>query len=349
MSDRPHRIGFLVAGEASEVNAIRQYARCLAVELERSQGARVCELGPDIDVARAGALDALVVQYSPFSFGRWGFAPRLPVLLARLRRRTRVGVMVHEPFVSVNDWRSSLMGAWQRAQLRAMCLSAGTVLASIEPWADLLRRHRYARTVTHLPVGSNLPDRRDWRDQTRAQLGLDDDCLVLASLDAGHFSHMKYRVAQAAVAAAQAGRACALLRLGAGATPLAGLPPQTRVFEPGLLSAEALAAHLAAADVFLSPLIDGVSTRRTSVMAAMQHALPIITTVGALTDPELRVGGGGLSVTAATDRAGWEAAVQKLVLDPDARAAQGVAARQRFDRSFSWELIAERLIAALMP
>ena len=113
---------------------------------------------------RSGRIDAsegtLVVQYNPFSFGRWGFAPRLPFEMISLKRRrpdVRQAVMVHEAFVSIDSAKSMLMGAWQRLQLRAVLSAADVVMVSTSAWSPLLPAS--CRPIT-APVGSNLPDRR---------------------------------------------------------------------------------------------------------------------------------------------------------------------------------------------
>ena len=77
----------------------------------------------NIDHAELGHADAVLVQYNPFSYGRWGFAPWLVALTwaLRLRRREpRIALMVHEPYVPMITWRSTVMGLWQRAQLRLL-------------------------------------------------------------------------------------------------------------------------------------------------------------------------------------------------------------------------------------
>src|SRR5882724_8511675 len=63
--------------------------------------------------------DVVVLQYNPFMYGRWGFAPWLPVALGRLRSKSAgvcVALMVHEPYVPMVNWRWTLMGLWQRCQ-----------------------------------------------------------------------------------------------------------------------------------------------------------------------------------------------------------------------------------------
>jgi glycosyltransferase involved in cell wall biosynthesis len=53
----------------------------------------------------------------------------------------------------------------------------------------------------------------------------------------------------------------------------------------GSLEPEQTALHLAACDCLLQPFADGVSSRRTSVMAGLALGLPIVTNAGPLTDP----------------------------------------------------------------
>jgi glycosyltransferase involved in cell wall biosynthesis len=58
-----------------------------------------------------------------------------------------------------------------------------------------------------------------------------------------------------------------------------------RCIAPGALPGEELAAHLAACDMLAQPYADGVSSRRTSLMAGLALGLPIVTTEGHLSEP----------------------------------------------------------------
>jgi glycosyltransferase involved in cell wall biosynthesis len=51
-----------------------------------------------------------------------------------------------------------------------------------------------------------------------------------------------------------------------------------KAVRPGYLEAEALSAHLLAADVALLPYVDGASPRRGSLLACAAHGLPIVST-----------------------------------------------------------------------
>ena len=57
------------------------------------------------------------------------------------------------------------------------------------------------------------------------------------------------------------------------------------VHAPGYLPAIALGAHLTACDVLVQPYPDGVTARRTSVMAGLARGCAVVTTTGHLTEP----------------------------------------------------------------
>ena len=57
-----------------------------------------------------------------------------------------------------------------------------------------------------------------------------------------------------------------------------------RLHAAGTLAAAELSLHISACDVMLQPYIDGVSSRRTSVMVGLSHGVPVVTTSGRLTE-----------------------------------------------------------------
>lgn len=101
-------------------------------------------------------------------------------------------------------------------------------------------------------------------------------------------------------------------------------------------------------DLFLAPVADGVSTRRTTVMAALAHGLPIVGTDGVCTDDVLRRPEACL-LSAAGDAAAFVRHVEMLVADPARRAPMARAARALFEERFTWERIALAYLAQLAP
>ncbi len=165
--------------------------------------------------------DVVVLPYNPFMWGRWGFAPGLLADVAALRarrRRPRIVLLVHEPYVPIRDAKSLVMGAWQRFQLAALMLLADRRFASIERWASSLGR---LRPTAHLPSGSNLPDARSLRAAVRSEL-VPGGGLVVATLTTGHPSHLAgVRRGGARSGSPATGLPVTFLQLGAGASPVA--------------------------------------------------------------------------------------------------------------------------------
>jgi glycosyltransferase involved in cell wall biosynthesis len=120
-----------------------------------------------------------------------------------------------------------------------------------------------------------------------------------------------------------------------------------RVIRPGAVSLDELGDHLAAADIFVAPFVDGVSMRRTTVVAALQHGLPVVGTRGHLTDPSLADEQGSLHLSPPAEPATLAANVAELVGDEGARRRAGGCARELYRRRFAWNVIAERLVREL--
>jgi glycosyltransferase involved in cell wall biosynthesis len=291
----------------------------------------------------------ILLQYNPFNFGRWGFAPWLPAKLWRLKRqrpRPRIVLMVHETYVSPSDWRTALMGAWQRVQFTSVHALCDVSFASITVWARMLQRRLPRRPVHHLPVGSNMPDLRQQRMVMRARLDAEPQTLVLATFGTPHPSRLMAYVVDAAEAVARDGRPTMLLNLGSNVPSLDTIA-NVCVVAPGALKGEEVSRHLAAADIYLAPFADGVSTRRTTVMAALQHGLPVVGTDGPFTDPMLRDPAGGLVLVPVGDRAGFARAARALAVDDAARSKQSAQARALYERHFQWPVISSRLVQCL--
>jgi glycosyltransferase involved in cell wall biosynthesis len=352
------RLTVLAAAPSDKADGIHEYTRRLVATLEdRDDVEVVCENPRGISVGqlswpeRTGDPErpTLLLQYNPFNFGRWGFAPWLPAKLWRLKRsrsRPKIAVMVHEMYYPITCWRSALMGGWQRVQFFAVRVLSDVVFTSVSPWAVALQSHWPPRTVHHLPVGSNLPDMRHARSAQRERLGIAGDAIVLAAFGTGHPSRLLDYVARAADSVASGGQETVVLNLGFN-TPPVEAGPSVRVLTPGHLDDHAISSHLAVADIYLAPFSDGVSTRRTTVMAALQHGLPIVGTDGHNTDEMLRSARASLRLTPVGDRDAFASAVRALAAQPEARASLGSHARALYEDEFDWSVVCDRLLAGL--
>ena len=324
------------------IDAIDQYARHLVSALELAGlDARYVSSGlPRRGLDRAWIL----LQYQPFSYGWWGFAPGLIEAAVRMRRRAgvRLAVMVHEAWVPMLDWRSTLMGAWQRTQLRALIGLADRVMTSTQALAE-----EVGGGAVHVPVPANITPVESSLHAARTRLGLDGR-LTVGLFGRDHESRALDHAGAAIEALTDALGADrhVVLNLGADAPPVSA-PAGVEVRSPGALAADELSLHLWASDMVLLPFTDGVSTRRSTLMAALAHGRPVLGLRGRRTDAVLTGAGDALTLTPVGDRAAFADAALALARDPDRRIAQGEAARHLYEERFAWP-VAARTIASLL-
>jgi glycosyltransferase involved in cell wall biosynthesis len=101
---------------------------------------------------------------------------------------------------------------------------------------------------------------------------------------------------------------------------------------------------LAGSDIFLAPFADGVSTRRTTVMSALQHAIPVLGTDGHLTDRVLQQSSSALRLVPVRDRDGFAAEAMRLAQQGEERRALGDAGQLLYARSFDWPVVVDGLM-----
>jgi glycosyltransferase involved in cell wall biosynthesis len=312
------------------------------------------------DLRRVGRLlDAepgprrLLVQYVPHGYGRRAVNVGFCFWLWRRARLKgdRVEVMVHEPFIEFGHsplrWAAA---AAQRVMAALLVNAAERVWTSTPEWERLWRPYALGRRVEFgwLPVPNVVPVVADAELTARARARYAAPGGVLV----GHFGTHPRPVAEqmAAVLAALLARrpeASALL-VGRGGEALRDRLRRehpslgARVQATGVLAAAEVSAHLAACDLLAQPFPDGVTGRRTSVMAGLAHGLPVVTTAGRLTEP-LWAAGGAVRLVAAGGAGGMVEAIESLLADAGERRRLGEAGRAFYREHFD----APRVVAAL--
>jgi glycosyltransferase involved in cell wall biosynthesis len=107
-----------------------------------------------------------------------------------------------------------------------------------------------------------------------------------------------------------------------------------RLKATGALSIRNVSLHLQACDLFVQPYPDGVSGRRTSVIAAMNHGKAVVTTSGHLTEAFWKQSG-AVALAPVDDTAAIVARTEELLGDPSARHQLGQRAKTFCDEHFS--------------
>ncbi len=305
---------------------------------------------------RSDGFDAYVLQYNPFSFARWGIAPLLPLAWARVGGAARPGparsgreravrvVTVHEAHVPAEGVRGHVQARCQQAQLGALLAASDAIIATCAAREHALGdgAWRGRRPVHHIPAGSNLDPASDVA-ALRERLRGSRDVPIVATFGNAHPSRLIEPLVRTCHAVGERLGEHVMLNLGAHAPGLPGLPAATTLVTPGPLDAAELARHLACADLVLLPYVNGAITNRTTLMAALQHGLPVLSTRGPLTDEALI--DPGLRLVAAADWDGFAAAAVELLADAAERESLGEQGRSLFERAFSWPVLASATVA----
>jgi glycosyltransferase involved in cell wall biosynthesis len=296
--------------------------------------------------------DDLVIQYNPFSFGRWGFAPDILRLILSLRRRrpgVTIGLMVHEAHITFGHRpREAMMSAWQRLQLAMLGRMADACFVATGAWRKRLVSLGIRTRIIFLPVGSNLPDRRGARPSARNALGAREHSAVVVSLGGDHAGRLQEFIVAAVNAVADSGEHTVFVNLGGKPFRPEGLHPDVDVASPGYLESRQLADMISAADLFVAPFIDGISTRRCSVMAALQQGVAVLTTQSDQTDAILVRSPAALELAPVSGgTAAFAALARSLMCEPRRRAMLASAGRELYSERFAWPVHARTLIEGL--
>ncbi|HEX4948623.1 MAG TPA: glycosyltransferase [Blastocatellia bacterium] len=312
---------------------------------------RLRELGERLDQYAAPRL--LLVQYCfnswgrrglNFDFGRW--------LLERRRKGDEIHMMMHEPFYPwiLRDRPTRwILAAAQRWMMRTLLAACSKVYLAIPAYESALRPYEPdgRRPMIWLPIPSNVPvvSNQSAVESLRRQMGLEDRVII------GSFSIYAEGKQLSKVLPELLLRHSERVGVFFGrnsdsfvAAQIAKYPQlKSQLISKGLLSLEEASLHLQLCDLLLQPYYDGVSSRRTSVMAGISHGRPIVTTKGSATEP-IWSEANCVALSELSDVRGFIQTAEFLIKDANARKKLGAAAAQTYRQYFEWSKTLAKLL-----
>jgi glycosyltransferase involved in cell wall biosynthesis len=297
----------------------------------------------------------LLVQWVPHGFGYHSMNVWFCLWLARRAwAGDHVELMVHEPYLELRlgPVHHVVMALVHRLMTIVLLMAARKVWISIPSWERLLRPYALGRSVSMqwLPVPGCVPEEpRPSAVAIRLKYASGGRHMV------GHFG--SYGAAVTTLLFERLPLIMndpirpSVLLLGTGSEQfrqvLVGRHPgwAERVHAAGYLSATDLSAHITACDVFVQPYPDGISSRRTSVMACLSCARAVVTTHGSLTEP-LWAESGAVASADIGDATAFASAVLGLLSDDASRIALGARGQQVYGERFSLTRVVDTLRAA---
>ncbi len=302
--------------------------------------------------------DILHIQYQAAAFDLGGWVNWLPWYLRQRRNPTRLVTTFHDlripyifPKAGPLRWRSILALARH---------SDGVICTNREDLQTLARALNSPPHLALVPLGSNVepqPPANFNRAAWRGHYQTSEHTLLLAYFGFLNESKGGEELIEALALLRRQGLDARLLLIGgdvghADPTNLAyahkvqalieqfGLAEV--VYRTGYTDLAQVSANLLAADVVVMPYRDGVSFRRTTLIAALRHGCPVVSTTPAdpALIPEIRPGENML-LAPPGDAAGLARTIASLVNDAALRQTLASGARQ-LGRLFEWEHIAQK-------
>jgi glycosyltransferase involved in cell wall biosynthesis len=308
----------------------------------------------------------LHIQYQAAAFDLGGWVNWLPWYLKKRCLSTQVVTTFHDlrvPYVFPKAGRFR----W-RCMLALARHSDGVICTNREDWHILqhtvggdragILTDRAAPSLVHIPLGSNVEvqppanfDRTTWRKQYQA----DDNGLLLAYFGFLNESKGGQELIEALALVRQQGLEARLLLIGgdigqadptnvAYARRVQALIEQHNltgvVHRTGYTALPEVSANLLAADAVVMPYRDGVSFRRTTLIAALRHGCPVISTRPAdlALVPEIQPGENML-LARPSDAASLAQTIAALAHNPALGQKLAAGARQ-LGALFEWDRIA---------
>jgi glycosyltransferase involved in cell wall biosynthesis len=308
------------------------------------------------ELSRSAAPRTLFVQWVPHGYGYRSLNVAFVGWLVwrAWRRRDRVELMVHEPWLELDPTRPRVAVAAlvHRVMAWALARSSTRIWVSIPAWLPLIRRLAPSVDIGWLPVPGLLPVVQDTAGvrSVRERLSPDHEPLV------GHYGTFGGLITDLLGPSLErllqdrSDVRVALIGLGGREfrDRWAATHPQLapRVIATGVLDERELSLHVQACDVMLQPYPDGVSARRSTAVSLLAHGSAIVTTMGALSEglwPE----SGAVDAVALDPRA-LAAAVRSLLDDSGRRDTRARAALALYERVFDVRHTI-RALAAVKP
>ncbi|GAB4566796.1 MAG: glycosyltransferase family 4 protein [Anaerolineae bacterium] len=313
--------------------------------------------------AREVQADIVHIQYQAAAYRMHPAVNLVPKWFLQMEPRLKLAVTFHDLRV---PYLFPKAGPLRRWVILRLARSADVAITTNAADFQALQAAGGIRMLDLIPIGSNIEvnpppdfDRAAWR----AQWGLRQDDVLLSYFGFVNASKGGETLALALAELVRRGVPAHLVMIGGqvGASDptnyaylnhfrslIERLGLSDRVHWTGYVPSSAVSAHLLASDICVLPYRDGASFRRGSLMAALAHGLPIISTrlsgeqpvPTAFKIPSL-AHGKNIVLVAPDSPSQIADAVQRLMADPAMRRQIAEGARQ-LSEAFRWEDIAQR-------
>jgi glycosyltransferase involved in cell wall biosynthesis len=296
----------------------------------------------------AANISHVLLQFTPLTFGpEQTSGHMLYEFWKECARRWTTVLIVHETYFRAWWYPPSWTRGWaEKLLLQNLVARSHYVFTASDPLVREITSWRTGATISLLPIGSNFErvtvDRVSARERQRA--AADQFRLVLFG-GGNSLKWMRSHVQRTDSLLHDAGvRGCWVLL---GGIPSRWFQLKLPVEAPGRLNEHQISVELSTADLFLMPHYAGVSSKRGTLMAAMQHSLPVIGTESEMTDPIWRASPGVVLVKRTDARRFADRVLGLCLASAQQRDEMGRANAEHFNVHCTWPTIARSFLRSL--
>lgn len=311
-----------------------------------------------VDQIKTGGYHCVHIQYAPNFYGPMSFAVNLvPWLLAGSGCRTIV--TFHEIYAPrLKGFKNRLLALYDHirdtvllAGSSAAILTVPNRLDRLGKWFPWLRSRLRA-----IPVGTGVqvtPMTADKRNTERARFGLDPDDFLIGSFGSMHVDRhydTLFRVLRSMIERYSQLR---IVLIGAYQTDhayyrflkkwIADLNLEAYIIWTGYGTEEEISRWLAMLDLYVMTDVRGASGRKSSLITAIAHGLPVISTRGKDTPPEF-VDNENTVLIDVDDEAALSHHIECLLHESGKRDRLREGAHRLFASCYAWDSIAQKTI-----
>lgn len=302
------------------------------------------------DIVQRYELDLVNIQYQAAAYDMR--SPAINLLPWRLKGLVRTVVTFHDLRV---PYLFPKAGRLRQAAIHFMARQAhGVIVTNSADYQSLWRLEIGDWRLCEIPIGSNIhiykPNHVEVAE-ARDLLGVREDACLL-----GYFGFLNESKGASTLVRALAGldERFHLVFIGGRTgssdpannqafmsrleTLIAELGLGDRLHWTGFLSSQRVSTYLHATDILVMPYRDGASLRRGTLMAALAHGRPLITTEPATPTPEL-IHGQNVWLVPVNDTTALRQAIEKVAAEPALRERLAQAAAE-VAQLFTWDRIA---------
>jgi glycosyltransferase involved in cell wall biosynthesis len=306
--------------------------------------------------ASANRSRRILLQWLPSGYGlKSSNLPFCLWLAWRVSRGDELVIIFHEAFFSLSErlLRRKAAACIQRIMTMLLLNTAAEVFISTSCLAESIRPYCFRKTaIKTLPVPANFVPRAD----PQAIINIRQSIASMGQPVVGHFGlyspNVELLLIPSLLPLLQNNLQVRVLLIGGGSTHyrerLLSSNPQlsTRIFATGSCSHDQVSTHISACDAMFQPYLEGVTTRRSTTMAALAHGKCLVSTLGPKTE-DIWKSTSAVSLLSSRDTARIAEALESVLSSPEQVARHGKEGLKFYQQNFTLSRTIEGLLASV--